>query len=87
MPTASAADVQRIREAIRNATSLAEVERLTRILQSGNIPEDFSVEQNGQNGNGQLRMSWQRRFGVNKLFVFFQAILAKRWKLHKWRNE
>lgn len=50
VPTASPADIQRIREAIKNATSLSEVERLTRILQSGNIPEDFS-EQNG-NGNG-----------------------------------
>lgn len=50
VPTASPADIQRIREAIKNATSLSEVERLTRILQSGNIPEDIS-EQNG-NGNG-----------------------------------
>lgn len=47
---ASPADIQRIREAIKNATSLSEVERLTRILQSGIIPDDFS-EQNG-NGNG-----------------------------------
>lgn len=47
-PSATAADVQRIRDAIKNASSLQEVERLTRILQSGIIPEDLSTE----NGNG-----------------------------------
>ncbi|XP_031619715.1 probable U2 small nuclear ribonucleoprotein A' [Contarinia nasturtii] len=46
--TTSAEDVQRIRDAIKNATSLHEVERLTRILQSGNIPENLNAE----NGNG-----------------------------------
>lgn len=46
--TSSAEDVQRIRDAIKNATSLHEVERLTRILQSGKIPENLNVE----NGNG-----------------------------------
>ncbi|XP_055324408.1 probable U2 small nuclear ribonucleoprotein A' [Sitodiplosis mosellana] len=50
VPTASQEDVQRIRDAIKNATSLQEVERLTRILQSGNIPENLNAE-NG-NGNG-----------------------------------
>lgn len=50
VPTASPEDVQRIRDAIKNATSLQEVERLTRILQSGNIPENLNAE-NG-NGNG-----------------------------------
>lgn len=38
---ASPADLLKIREAINNATSLQEVERLTGILQSGNIPEEF----------------------------------------------
>lgn len=52
VPTASAEDVQRIRDAIKNATSLQEVERLTRILQSGNIPENLNAE-NG-NGNGKI---------------------------------
>lgn len=46
-PSASPADVQRIRDAIKNATSLHEVERLTRILQSGHIPEDLSASENG----------------------------------------
>lgn len=50
VPTASAEDVQRIRDAIKNATSLQEVERLTRILQSGNIPENLNAE----NGNGKI---------------------------------
>lgn len=47
-PTANPEDVQRIRDAIKNATSLQEVERLTRILKSGNIPENLNAE----NGNG-----------------------------------
>lgn len=51
-PTASAADVQKIRDAIKNASSLQEVERLTRILQSGNIPEEFLSENGHDNGNG-----------------------------------
>lgn len=52
VPSASSEDVQKIRDAIKNATSLEEVERLTRILQSGNIPENFNAE-NG-NGNGKM---------------------------------
>lgn len=38
---ASPADIQKIKEAIQNATSLHEVERLTRIIQSGQINSDF----------------------------------------------
>lgn len=49
-PTANPEDVQRIRDAIKNATSLQEVERLTRILKSGNIPENLNAE----NGNGKM---------------------------------
>lgn len=45
---ANQADIQRIREAIRNANSLQEVERLTRILQSGHLPDNFSLD----NGRG-----------------------------------
>lgn len=52
VPSASSEDVQKIRDAIKNATSLEEVERLTRILQSGNIPENLNAE-NG-NGNGKM---------------------------------
>lgn len=48
VPGASPADILKIREAIKNATSLQEVERLTRILQSGQIPEELLH----QNGNG-----------------------------------
>ncbi|KAH8284792.1 hypothetical protein KR054_001005 [Drosophila jambulina] len=44
-------DMQRIREAIKRASSLAEVERLSQILQSGQLPEKFQHEQEaGQNG-------------------------------------
>lgn len=50
--SASPADIQRIREAIKTATSLSEVERLTRILQSGNIPEDISEHNGIGNGDG-----------------------------------
>lgn len=50
-PTANPEDVQKIRDAIKNATSLQEVERLTRLLKSGNIPDNFNVNENG-NGNG-----------------------------------
>ncbi|XP_013118591.1 probable U2 small nuclear ribonucleoprotein A' [Stomoxys calcitrans] len=47
-------DIRRIREAIKRASSLQEVERLSQILQSGHIPENFVLEQNGtqtHNGN------------------------------------
>lgn len=46
-------DLQRIREAIKRASSLQEVERLSQILQSGQIPDNFMLTQNGatQNGN------------------------------------
>jgi U2 small nuclear ribonucleoprotein A' len=38
---ASSAEIQKIRDMISNATSLHEVERLTKMLQSGNISEVF----------------------------------------------
>ena len=41
MPGASQEDIQKIREAIKKANSLQEVERLTKILQSGLIPSEF----------------------------------------------
>ncbi|EDW73833.1 uncharacterized protein Dwil_GK19667 [Drosophila willistoni] len=52
--TANPEDLQRIREAIKRASSLAEVERLSQILQSGQLPEKFHHEQQDQeqNGNG-----------------------------------
>lgn len=49
VPGASPADLLKIREAINNATSLQEVERLTRILQSGQISEELL---NGKTANG-----------------------------------
>ncbi|XP_005181878.1 probable U2 small nuclear ribonucleoprotein A' [Musca domestica] len=45
-------DIRRIREAIKRASSLAEVERLSQILQSGQIPDNFVLEQNGATTNG-----------------------------------
>lgn len=48
---ASRVEMMRIKEAIRNAKSLAEVERLTRILQSGQITEEFS---NGRHGDEEM---------------------------------
>lgn len=38
---ATPTDIQKIREAIKRATNLHEVERLTRMLQSGQITGDF----------------------------------------------
>lgn len=49
VPGASPADLLKIREAINNATSLQEVERLTRILQSGQISDELL---NGKIANG-----------------------------------
>jgi len=46
MRGASPEEIQRIREAIKKAKNLQEIERLTQILQSGQIPENFF------NGNG-----------------------------------
>lgn len=51
VPGASPADIQRIREAIKRAGSLQEVERLTRLLQSGNITDELL------NGNGKLTVN------------------------------
>lgn len=84
VPTASPADIQRIREAIKNATSLSEVERLTRILQSGNIPEDISE----QNGNGELIQLLSRPrskylISESRISCHFQVIQNKRWILHR----
>lgn len=45
-------DIRRIREAIKRASSLQEVERLSQILQSGHIPDNFVLEQNGTTQNG-----------------------------------
>ena len=38
---ATSADIQKIRDAIKKANSLQEVERLTRMLQSGQISAEF----------------------------------------------
>eukprot|EP00099_Drosophila_melanogaster_P019085 NP_610315.1 U2A [Drosophila melanogaster] len=58
-------DMQRIREAIKRASSLAEVERLSQILQSGQLPDKFqhemeAVAQNGagHNGSGAVAMEY-----------------------------
>ncbi|KAH8348866.1 hypothetical protein KR084_011999 [Drosophila pseudotakahashii] len=58
-------DMQRIREAIKRASSLAEVERLSQILQSGQLPDKFQHEQEaaqqngaGQNGSGSVAMDY-----------------------------
>ncbi|XP_043651441.1 probable U2 small nuclear ribonucleoprotein A' [Drosophila teissieri] len=58
-------DMQRIREAIKRASSLAEVERLSQILQSGQLPDKFqhekeAVAQNGagHNGSGAVAMDY-----------------------------
>nr|XP_014087538.1 probable U2 small nuclear ribonucleoprotein A' [Bactrocera oleae] len=52
--TANPEDLQRIRDAIKRANSLQEVERLSRILQSGQLPENFELELslNGATLNG-----------------------------------
>lgn len=44
VPGASPADIQRIREAIKRARSLQEVERLTKMLQSGQISDELLNE-------------------------------------------
>jgi len=57
-------DMQRIREAIKRASSLAEVERLSQILQSGQLPDKFQHEQEaaqngaGHNGSGAVPMDY-----------------------------
>ncbi|XP_037824977.1 probable U2 small nuclear ribonucleoprotein A' [Lucilia sericata] len=50
-------DLQRIREAIKRASSLQEVERLSQILQSGQIPDNFVLGQNGSTQNGNTNNS------------------------------
>lgn len=52
VPGATPADMQAIREAIKNATSLQEVERLTRMLQAGQIPNGSNLNSHSLNGNG-----------------------------------
>jgi U2 small nuclear ribonucleoprotein A' len=45
---ATSVEIQKIREMISNATSLHEVERLTKMLQSGNISEVFINQDEGE---------------------------------------
>lgn len=57
VPGATPADMSAIREAIRSATSLQEVERLTKMLQAGQIPSSAaaaaaSTDNGSVNGNG-----------------------------------
>lgn len=56
VPGASVYDMQRIREAIKKAGSLQEVERLTRILQTGQIPQDL-MNINGSSNGDQMETS------------------------------
>ncbi|KAI9583697.1 probable U2 small nuclear ribonucleoprotein A' [Glossina fuscipes] len=55
---ANADDLLRIREAIKRASSLQEVERLSQILQSGRFPDNFSFNstQNGTSGRNEIAM-------------------------------
>jgi len=53
---ANSADIQKIREAISKASSLQEVERLTRMLQSGQISSEFLSNSNG-NGHDDEAMN------------------------------
>lgn len=46
---ANTADIQKIREAISKASSLQEVERLTKMLQSGQISSEFLNEDEPMN--------------------------------------
>lgn len=48
-------EIHKIREAIKNASSLQEVERLTRMLQSGQIPGQKPLQV--QQSNGQRKIS------------------------------
>lgn len=48
---ANTADIQKIREAISKASSLQEVERLTKMLQSGQISSEFLNDDEPMNGN------------------------------------
>ncbi|KAJ8668556.1 hypothetical protein QAD02_010219 [Eretmocerus hayati] len=52
-PTMSANERAKIREAISNATSLEEVQRLSKLLQAGHIPGD-NRHQNGNPGRGPM---------------------------------
>lgn len=52
VPGATPADMQAIREAIKNATSLQEVERLTKMLQAGQIPNGISHMNSNNHNNG-----------------------------------
>lgn len=54
VPGASSADIQRIREAIKRAGSLQEVERLTRMLQSGQISDEYLNGLNGGDEDDQM---------------------------------
>lgn len=75
VPTASPADIQKIREAIKNATSLQEVERLTRILQSGNIPEEFL----NSNGNSENGLFGTRIIDTTNIFWSFHFHFRHKW--------
>lgn len=50
-------EIHKIREAIKNASSLQEVERLTRMLQSGQIPGQKPLQPQSQT-NGQRNINF-----------------------------
>lgn len=68
-------DIQKIRELIKKANSLQEVERLTRILQSGQIPSDLIQ------GAGSFPANFEGNLSVSLLFeLFFQM---NQWNIEK----
>lgn len=82
VPAASSADIQKIREAIKNATSLQEVERLNRILQSGLISEEMT----SQNGNGLIKHIFISVISFI-LIIILQLIKNTKWIHHKKRKQ
>lgn len=60
-------EIHKIREAIKNASSLHEVERLTRMLQSGQIPGQKPLQPPTQ-ANG------QRKYQLIKIFYTFYVL-------------
>lgn len=62
-------EIIKVREAIRNATSLQEVERLTRMLHSGQIPGQKPLQpQTQSNGN-------RKTLCYEKLILLYEQIL------------
>lgn len=60
-------DIKKIREAIAHASTLEEVERLTRLLQSGHVPGQEGNRKKPSKRGNMIYLSYSFRFVKNQV--------------------